>query len=132
MNKVEVLEQEQTLQFEAFTHDIGLEIAQRVIKKVKGLAGKPVGIRIVHNDLLILHYLMDGRKESPWLNRKEKTVLDSGHSSLYTYLFIDEVPEYKSGEREEYAICGGGFDHREQKVTGAICVSGLDHLETTD
>ena len=98
MDKVELLKQEQTLQFGAFTHDMGLEIAQRIIKKVKGLAGKPVGIRVVHNDLLILHYLMDGRKESPWLNRKEKTVLDSGHSSLYTFLFMDEVPEYKEWE----------------------------------
>ena len=100
MDKVELLEQEKTLQFGAFTHDMGLEIAQRIIKKVKGLAGKPVGIRVVHNDLLILHYLMDGRKESPWLNRKEKTVLDSGHSSLYTYLFMDEVPEYKEWEKQ--------------------------------
>ena len=131
MDKVEILEQEQTLQFEAFTHDMGLEIAQRIVKKVKEQAPKPVGIRIVHNGLLILHYLMDGRKESPWLNRKEKTVLDSGHSSLYTYLFMDEVPEYKEWESdEEYAICGGGFPIIENgKVTGVICVSGLEHLE---
>ena len=131
MDKVEILEQEQTLQFEAFTHDMGLEIALRVINKVKEQAPKPVGIRIVHNGWLILHYLMDGRKESPWLNRKEKTVLDSGHSSLYTFLFMDEVPEYKEWESsEEYAICGGGFPIIEnEKVTGAICVSGLDHLE---
>ena len=62
MDKVEILEQEQKLQFETFTHDVGLEIAQRIVKKVKEQAPKPVGIRIVHNDLLILHYLMDGRK----------------------------------------------------------------------
>ncbi|WP_106449991.1 heme-binding protein [Trichococcus alkaliphilus] len=131
MDKVEVLEQEKTLQFEAFTHEMGLEIALRVINKVKDQAPKSVGIRIVHNDLLILHYLMDGRKESPWLNRKEKTVLDSGHSSLYTFLFMDEVPEYKEWERsEEYAICGGGFPIIEDgQVTGVICVSGLEHLE---
>ena len=60
MDKVEILEQEQTLQFEAFTHDMGLEIALRVINKVKEQAPKPVGIRIVHNGWLILHYLMDG------------------------------------------------------------------------
>jgi uncharacterized protein (UPF0303 family) len=131
MDKVELLKQEQTLQFGAFTHDMGLEIAQRIIKKVKQLAGKPVSIRIVHNNLLILHYLMDGRKESPWLNRKEKTVLDSGHSSLYTFLFMDEVPEYKEWESsEEYAVCGGGFPIIEGgQVTGVICVSGLEHLE---
>jgi uncharacterized protein (UPF0303 family) len=131
MDKVEILEQEQRLQFGAFTHDMGLEIAQRVIKKVKELATKPVGIRIRHNGSLVFYYLMDGRKESPWLNRKEKTVLDSGHSSLYTYLFLDEVPEYKEWESDEaYAICGGGFPIIENgKVTGVICVSGLEHLE---
>ncbi|SFE86441.1 heme-binding protein [Trichococcus pasteurii] len=131
MDKVELLEQEQTLQFEAFTHEMGLEIAQRVIKKVKELAGKPVGIRIVHNDLLILHYLMDGRRESPWLNRKEKTVMDSGHSSLYTFLYADDVPQYKEWESSpEHAVCGGGFPIIENgEVTGAICVSGLEHLE---
>ena len=102
MDKVEILEQEQTLQFEAFTHDMGLEIALRVINKVKEQAPKPVGIRIVHNGWLILHYLMDGRKESPWLNRKEKTVLDSGHSSLYTFLFMDEVPEYKESLKKMF------------------------------
>ena len=85
----------------------------------------------MHNDLLILHYLMDGRKESPWLNRKEKTVLDSGHSSLYICLSSDEVPEYKEWESDEaYAICGGGFPIIENgQVTGAICVSGLEHLD---
>ena len=40
MDKVEILEQEQKLQFGAFTHDVGLEIALRVIKKVKEQAPK--------------------------------------------------------------------------------------------
>jgi len=131
MDKNELLNQEQTLQFEAFTHATGLAIALRVIAKVKERAVKTVGIRIVHNNLLILHYLMDGRGESPWLNRKEKTVMDSGHSSLHTFLYAEEVPEFKAWESNpEYAVCGGGFPIIENgEVTGVICVSGLDHLE---
>ncbi|CZQ92741.1 heme-binding protein [Trichococcus ilyis] len=131
MDKTKLLEQEQTLQFEAFTHATGLDIALRIIAKVKERAKKTVGIRIVHNDLLILHYLMDGRGESPWLNRKEKTVMDSGHSSLHTFLYAEEVPEFKAWESNpEYAVCGGGFPIIENgEVTGVICVSGLDHLE---
>jgi uncharacterized protein (UPF0303 family) len=131
MDKANVLNLETELQFEKFTHAIGLEIAQSIVEKVKKRYVKTVGIRIVHNDLLILHYLMDGRKESPWLNRKEKTVLDSGHSSLYVCLSSDEVPEYKEWESDEaYAICGGGFPIIENgQVTGAICVSGLEHLD---
>lgn len=131
MDKIEIVKQEQQLQFEAFTHETGLEIALRIIKKVKEKATKPVGIRIVHKGALIFYYSMDGREENTWLARKEKTVLDSGHSSLYTYLFADEVPEYKEWESDEsYAIYGGGFPIIEKgEVTGVICVSGLSHRE---
>jgi len=131
MDKIEIVNQEQKLQFEAFTHEMGLEIALRIIKKVKEQAAKPVGIRIRHNGSLVFYYSMDGREENTWLDRKEKTVLESEHSSLYTYLFADEVPEYRAWESDEaYAIYGGGFPIIENgKVTGVICVSGLSHRE---
>lgn len=131
MDKTEIVKQEQKLQFEVFTHELGLEIALRIIKKVKEQATKPVGIRIVHKDQVIFYYSMDGREENTWLDRKEKTVLESGHSSLYTYLFADDVPEYKEWESDEaYAIYGGGFPIIEKgEVTGVICVSGLSHRE---
>ena len=131
MDKTEIVNQEQKLQFDVFTHEVGLEIALRIIKKVKEQATKPVGIRIVHNGQVIFYYSMDGREENTWLDRKEKTVLDSGHSSLYTYLFADEVPKYKQWASDEaYAIYGGGFPIIEKgEVTGVISVSGLSHRE---
>ena len=59
MDKIEIVNQEQKLQFEVFTHEMGLEIALRIIKKVKEQATKPVGIRIVHKDAGDL-LLLDG------------------------------------------------------------------------
>lgn len=43
----------------------------------------------------------------------------------------DETKQHKEWESSEpYAICGGGFPIIEQnEVKGAICVSGLDHLD---
>ncbi|MGB9343207.1 heme-binding protein, partial [Trichococcus sp.] len=76
------------------------------------------------------YYSMDGREENTWLDRKEKTVLDSGHSSLYTYLFADDVPYKQWASDEAYAIYGGGFPIIEkEEVTGVISVSGLSHRE---
>jgi len=80
---------------------------------------KPVGIKVVHQGLPIIRFLMAGRKESPWLERKERTVQKDR-----------DIQFAKWAQDEHYAICGGGFPIIEdRKVTGAICVSGLAHLE---
>ncbi|MEY8353887.1 heme-binding protein [Lachnospiraceae bacterium 54-53] len=131
MNKEAVLNLERELQFSKFTHEIGLKIALDIIENVQEHKRKGVSIRIVYEGLLIFQYLMDGRKESPWLKRKEKTVLDSGHSSLLTFVMSDENPEYQKWMKDEtYAVCGGGFPITEKnEVKGAICVSGLHHEE---
>jgi len=83
----------------------------------------------VYKNALILHYLMDGKKDSNWMHRKEKTVLDSGHSSLYTFLTVNS--EYKIWkEEDDYAVCSGGFPIIENGVlNGVICVSGLEHFQ---
>lgn len=131
MDKRIVLEQENELQFETFDNDLALKINEVIVERVKNNFSKPVGVQIVYNNLVVLHYLMQGRKESPWLKRKAKTVLDSSHSSLYTYYMKDKNKQYKDWESNElYAICGGGFPIIELgEVKGAICVSGLDHLD---
>ncbi|MGM0168426.1 hypothetical protein IGI39_004181 [Enterococcus sp. AZ135] len=126
----ELLEQEQRLQFERFDHELGMEITLELAQEVKEHFDKPVGIRIHYNGTTVVHYLMNGRKISPWLDRKVKTVLESGHSSLYPYLLSDSHEEFaKWLDDPSHAICGGGFPIIEQGVLkGAICVSGLDHL----
>lgn len=128
MNLEEVKAQEQRYQFTEFNHSDGLKIALKIMENAKATEPKPVGIRIVYDGNLIFHYLMDGRKPAPWLNRKEKTVLESRHSSLYVFYNKEDYPNWI--EDATYAICGGGFPiliHNE--VKGAICVSGLEHTK---
>lgn len=125
-----VNKQEAELVFQEFTSDMALNLAQSINEETKKQYDKPVGIHIFYDDKTILHFLMEGRKEAPWLFRKRKTVLESGHSSLYVF-FNSEKDAYKNWlENPEHAICGGGFPiNVKGEIRGAICVSGLDHLD---
>ena len=63
-----------------------------------------------------------------WLKRKERTVLESGHSSYYTFFHQDDYPWMK--DNDLYTLGGGGFPINEKgEIVGAICVSGLKHNE---
>ncbi|MFS0956466.1 heme-binding protein [Enterococcus casseliflavus] len=119
------------MQFAHFDNDLALRLVIAIDQYVKRNYPKPVGIKVVHQGLPIIRFLMAGRKESQWLERKERTVLESGHSSLYVYAQKDRDIQFaKWAQDEHYAICGGGFPIIEDRnVTGAICVSGLAHLE---
>ncbi|MFV0394368.1 MAG: heme-binding protein [Coprobacillaceae bacterium] len=131
MNKEIVLKQEKELQFQKFMYVDAWNLTEIIINNVKSNYEKPVGVRIVYNDVVVMHYLMDGKRDSDWLERKVKTVLESNHCSLYTFLTMDENPIFeKWSSDEQYAICGGGFPIIEEGVVkGAICVSGLAHLD---
>ena len=131
MEVKKVLEQEKVFQFDTFNHDLALKITQKINELVKAKYDKPVGVKIFYQNLTVVHFLMNGRKESPWLDRKVKTVLDSGHSSLYVYVSNEINGNFSEWlEDPKYAICGGGFPIIEKGVLkGAICVSGLHHLE---
>ena len=130
MDLEKVTYQEQILIFEEFNNDMALSLALIISEQTKERFDKPVGIQIYYDGKIVLYYLMVGRKESPWLLRKRKTVLESGHSSLFVRLNSgDDL--YKSWENDsEYAICGGGFPIRiNGGIRGAICVSGLNHQD---
>lgn len=128
MNEEEVVNQEQTLVFKEFTHDFGLRFGLEIINYIQSHHLKSVGVRIVYKDLLVFQYLMDGKKEDMWLKRKARTVLESGHSSYYTFLHQDQYASWVN--HDDYAVGGGGFPIIENnKVVGAICVSGLKHDE---
>ncbi|MGL9731001.1 heme-binding protein [Enterococcus sp. DIV0756] len=126
----ELVRQEKQLQFEGFDHELALAITLEIIDEVKRNFDKPVGIRVYYEDKTVVHYLMNGRKTSPWLDRKVKTVLESRHSSLYPFLLSGSHEEFaKWVDDPTHAICGGGFPIIVQgELKGAICVSGLDHL----
>lgn len=128
----DVIRHEQTLQFDKFVHDDALNLGLIINEYVKNNFDLPVGIRVVHHGLLVFHFLMNERKrEATWLVRKENTTIKSGHSSLYVALNVANNEEYASWINDDsHAICGGGFPIIENgEVTGAICVSGLEHNE---
>ncbi|WP_028041873.1 heme-binding protein [Candidatus Stoquefichus massiliensis] len=128
MNIEKVIKQEQEFSFQHFTHEFGLKFGLEVINYIQSHQLKSVGIRIIYKDLLIFQYLMDGKKEDVWLKRKVRTVLESGHSSYYTFLHQDQYTDWI--DNDCYAVGGGGFPIIENnKVVGAICVSGLKHDE---
>lgn len=111
--------------FKEFKHHDALAIAQNILKINNGQCNK-LGIRITYEGLVVFQYLMDDRKNDIWLLRKEKTVIDSGHSSLYVFMNKDKYHHLLNDEH--YAVCGGGYPIIEDnQCKGAICVCGLQH-----
>ena len=124
----EIKKQEQELQWTSFHNSDALQLIRLVVEAMeKTYPDKNVGIRIKIGDLIVAQYLMDGRTNTTWLDRKMQTVEESGHRSYYVFHTVDkDYPEWKEDER--YAICGGGFPiiiKGEVKVS--FCVSGLRH-----
>lgn len=130
MDLNKVIDQENRLIFSRFDNELALDIVKEINRYVKKNYEKPVGIQIYFDDKIVLHFLMEGRKESPWLERKRKTVLKSGHSTLYLF-YKQEDPLYiRWNEDDSLALGGGGFPIIvDGNLRGAICVSGLDHFE---
>ena len=128
MNKKDILQQEHELVFESFQHAFGLKFGLELIDYIQSHQLKSVGVRIVYKGLVIFQYLMDGKSEDIWLKRKERTVIESGHSSYYTFLHQDQYSTWI--DNDNYTLGGGGFPITEnQQVVGAICISGLKHDE---
>ena len=71
---------------------------------------------------------MNGKTSETWLNRKEKTVLESKHSSLYVFYNQDNYSHMLNNDN--YAVCGGGFPLIvNNEVKGTFIISGLSHEE---
>lgn len=127
----EILFQEEAFQFDKFNFKDALFISNHILKECINDDGKPIGIQISLHNQIIYYCLMDGKKESKWLDRKSKTVSDSQHCSLFTFL-NKELNEtfFTWSKSEEYAVCGGGFPIKINGViVGSICVSGREHIE---
>lgn len=125
----DVLAHEKKYRFRKFDNQLALNIALKIIQKVKDNNLKSVRIRITYEDEVVFYYLMQGKNKSNWLDRKTKTVLTTSHSSLYTFLMADKNPVYEEMKADEqYCIGGGGFPiFVKDELKGAICVSGLPH-----
>jgi len=122
------LEAEQTLTFETFTHQMAYDFGEKVIRIVKEQGLKPVRIRVTYEDDIIYQYMMEGKRGAEWLDRKQRTVNETKHSSLYVFEHEADYPEltFEAG----YAPCGGGFPMIiNGELKGCFIVSGLAHDE---
>lgn len=131
MDNNQLLELEQKYNFNDFSNEDALLFGVCVIEIIKEEKLKNIRIRVRRQGDIVFQYLMDDKIGEQWLNRKERTVLEANHSSLYVYHHQDKYPHMI--DNDAYAICGGGFPLIEnKKVTGVFCVSGLDHQEDHD
>lgn len=124
----ELLQLEKELSFETFTNDMALTFMQNVLSIVEKEGLKPIRIRVTLDDDIIAQYLMEGKKGEMWLNRKQVTVLESNHSSLYVARHADSYAYML--DNDNYAVCGGGFPLIiNGEVRGTFIVSGLSDIE---
>lgn len=130
LSESELIQQEQDLRFEHFSNLQALAFAAAVEAQVKLEQLKPVAVRVVFDEHLVLDYRTQGRDREGWLTRKVKTVEAVQHSSLYTFIHRNEAPFNQWQNDDSYAICGGGFPlYSEGQLHGVLAVSGLDHTD---
>ncbi len=132
-NKADILQQEDNLHFGAFDRDAALTLINIIVANAKE-ANKSVAVRIMIGDDLTGQYFMEGvdfLNGLSWLERKEKVVRLSGHSSYYT--FLSNMDEHLYDDLifdESYGFVGGGFPIIVQDVViGTVTVTGLRHNE---
>lgn len=125
---IDVNNQEKRYVFNEFTHEDALQFGLNVLEVVKEEKLKNVRIRVTCDNDIVFQYLMNDKNGEMWLNRKEKTVMESGHSSLYVFQNQDQYKHML--DNDEYAVCGGGFPLIiNGELRGTLITSGLDHEE---
>lgn len=129
-------EQEQELQFRAFSNETALEVGLALLQAAHTL-GKAVTIDIVRNGQQLFHYAMSGTSadNDAWIKRKSNTVQRFGRSSYALGMALKNAGQSIEQKyllpESEFAAHGGSFPLtiRDVGVVGAITVSGLPQTE---
>lgn len=129
-------EQEQTIQFTAFSNEHALEIGLALLKNAV-TKSKAVTIDIARAGQQLFHYAMEGTSadNDEWIKRKTNVVRRFGHSSYYMGISLKNsgqtIQEKYLLPESEYAAHGGSFPLiiRGVGVVGTITVSGLPQAE---
>ena len=124
---------EKSFVFEAITHDMCLELGQKLVADAKAFETRPIAVRIILDDNIVFQYLMNGTNAENirWMDRKCATVLRSGHCSLRRTVLneLQGKVEPWMADESHYAFCGGAFPIKVNGVLrGIACISGLPHL----
>lgn len=127
----DIINQEKMFVFDEFKNEDAFLFGMKVLDIIKKENLKNVRIRVMLDNDIIFQYIMDGKKGEEWLNRKEKTVMSSHHSSLYVY--ENKGDYHYMQDNNEYAVCGGGFPLViKGELRGCFIISGLAHEEDHD
>jgi len=131
--------QEEILQFTHFTNDDAWELGKLMVSEAKK---RELAVAVMikkSSGLPVFMHMMDGTTPDniDWLNRKFNTVLRMEVSTLEFYMYLKNsghTMEDKFLDEKVYACAGGGFPIRVEDagVVGAICVSGLNHVQDHD
>jgi uncharacterized protein (UPF0303 family) len=114
--------------FEEFKNEDALKFGLTVLEIIKRESIKNVRIRVKYNGDIVFQYIMDGKNGEDWLNRKEKTVMETGHSTMYVFEHQEDYPHMI--DNDEYAVCGGGYPLIvNDELKGVFIISGLRHDE---
>lgn len=132
----QLLEQEQTIQFDEFSNRTALDIGLRLVAAARD-AGKAIMVDIRRDDLLLFQHAMDGTgaDNADWIRRKNNVVRRSAHSSFYAGHYYRSIgtsfEEYWQLDPRDYAAHGGAFPLllKGVGVVGTITVSGLPQAE---
>jgi uncharacterized protein (UPF0303 family) len=129
-------QQEQELQFAAFTNETALALGLKVVELARQ-KGKAVAVNITRNGLVLFHHAMDGTfgDQADWIRRKNNVVARWGHSSYYVGIdhkhrnaVFEQAAHY---DIRDYAAHGGAFPLfiRNVGIVGTVTVSGLPQAE---
>jgi uncharacterized protein (UPF0303 family) len=132
----EVQQQEQELQFTAFTNQTALDLGLMLIDKAKK-EHKRIAIDITRHGQQLFHYAFEGASpdNDRWITRKSKVVNHFSKSSLQVELNLKkngkDIREVFALDPAEYAASGGAFPItvKGTGVIGTITVSGLSGEE---
>jgi len=132
----ELSQQEQALQFDAFTNDHAWALGSAFVAEARP-RDLPVVIQISRSGQVLFHAALPGTTpdNDTWIARKSRVVMRFGHSSLYVGQQARDAGttfEERFGlSIDEYAAHGGAFPLtvRNVGVVGVIAVSGLPQIE---
>jgi uncharacterized protein (UPF0303 family) len=133
---VELLAQEEELQFERFSNEDALAIGLQLVAAVRAL-GKSASVSIARGGQQLFQHAMTGTTpdHGDWIRRKENVVQRFGHSSYYVGMRHriegTRFEEQPGIDPAQYAAHGGCFPIllRGTGPIGTVTVSGLPQAD---
>jgi uncharacterized protein (UPF0303 family) len=132
----ELLEEEETIQFDSFTNEEALAIGLRLVEVARN-EGLAVTVDITRGEQQLFHYALPGTSpdNDAWIRRKNRVVRRFGHSSFYMGTSYRNagttIGEKHLLDPRRYAPHGGAFPVvvKGVGVVGTVTASGLPQEE---